>query len=49
MNVVMIGPHAFRPKATVRARALLIGHALVRQGHRVTILMPPYDNPEDSG
>jgi glycosyltransferase involved in cell wall biosynthesis len=49
MNVVMIGPHAFGPKATVRARALLIAQALVRQGHSVTILIPPYDNPEDSG
>lgn len=49
MNVAMIGPFAFTPKGTVRARALLIGRALVRQGHRVTILMPPYDNLADSG
>lgn len=49
LNVVMIGPHAFKPKATVSARALFIGRALVKRGHRVTILMPPYDNPDDSG
>ena len=49
MNVVMIGPFAFQPKGTVSARAFFIAHALVARGHRVTILMPPYDNPADSG
>jgi len=49
MNVVMIGPFAFKPKSTVSARALLIGQALVKRGHQVTILMPPYDNLDDSG
>lgn len=49
MTVVMVGPFAFRPKGTVRARAFLIARALVNLGHRVTILMPPYDNLSDSG
>lgn len=49
MKVVMIGPFAFRPKGTVSARAFFIAQALVRQGHQVTILMPPYDNLDDSG
>ncbi len=49
MNIVVIGPHAFRPKATVRARALHVAQTLVKCGHRVTILMPPYDNVADSG
>jgi len=49
MNIVMIGPFAFKPKSTVSARALLIAQALVRRGHQVTILMPPYDNLADSG
>jgi glycosyltransferase involved in cell wall biosynthesis len=49
LNVVMIGPFAFKPKGTVSARALLIARALVKRGHRVTILMPPYDNLTDSG
>lgn len=49
MNVVMIGPHAFKPKATVSIRAVFIAQALVKRGHRVTILMPPYDNLADSG
>ena len=49
MDIVMIGPHAYKPKATVRARALFIAQTLVQCGHRVTILVPPYDNVADSG
>jgi glycosyltransferase involved in cell wall biosynthesis len=49
MNVVMIGPFAFKPKGTVSARAFFVARALVACGHRVTILMPPYDNLDDSG
>ncbi len=49
MNIVFIAPFAFSPKATVSARMLPIATALRRRGHRVTILMPPYDNPADSG
>ena len=49
MNVVMIGPFAFKPKGTVSVRAFFIAQTLVRNGHAVTILMPPYDNLEDSG
>jgi glycosyltransferase involved in cell wall biosynthesis len=49
MNIVMIGPFAFKPKSTVSARALLIAQALVKRGHQVTILLPPYDNLDESG
>lgn len=49
LRIVMIGPFAFQPKGTVSARAFFIGRALVSCGHQVTILMPPYDNPADSG
>jgi len=49
MNIVMIGPFAFKPKGTVSARAFLMARALVQRGHQVTILMPPYDNLADSG
>jgi glycosyltransferase involved in cell wall biosynthesis len=45
----MIGPFAFRPKGTVSVRAFFMARALVQRGHRVTILMPPYDNLADSG
>jgi hypothetical protein len=49
MHVLMIGPFAWAPKGTVSSRAFLMGRALVRRGHKVTILMPPYDNPCHSG
>jgi glycosyltransferase involved in cell wall biosynthesis len=49
MRIVMIGPFAWAPKGTVSARAFFIGRALVERGHRVTILMPPYDNPSHAG
>jgi glycosyltransferase involved in cell wall biosynthesis len=49
MNIVMIGPFAFKPKATVSGRAYFMARALVKHGHQVTILMPPYDNLSDSG
>ncbi len=45
----MIGPFAFKPKGTVSARAFPMARALAEEGHRVTILMPPYDNLADSG
>ena len=49
LNIVMLGPFAWAPKGTVSVRAFFAGRALVERGHRVTILMPPYDNPADSG
>ncbi len=49
MNIVMIGPFAFKPKGTVSVRAFFIARALAKRGHRVTILMPPYDHLADSG
>jgi glycosyltransferase involved in cell wall biosynthesis len=49
MKIVMVGPFASRPKSTVSVRALPMARALVGRGHQVTILMPPYDNPADSG
>ena len=45
----MIGPFAFKPKGTVSVRAFFIARALVKRGHKVTILMAPYDNLADSG
>ncbi len=45
----MLGPFAWAPKATVSARAFFAGRALIERGHQVTILIPPYDNPADSG
>jgi glycosyltransferase involved in cell wall biosynthesis len=45
----MIGPFALSPKATVSARALPMAQALVRRGHRVTLLIAPYDNLSHAG
>jgi glycosyltransferase involved in cell wall biosynthesis len=49
LSIVMVGPFAFKPKGTVSVRAFFIARALAKRGHRVTILMPPYDNLADSG
>ena len=49
MNVILLGPFAFTPKGTVSARAFLAARALVKRGHSVTLIMPPYDNLADSG
>jgi glycosyltransferase involved in cell wall biosynthesis len=48
MHVVYLAPFAHAPKATVSARMLPMATALVRRGHCVTILIPPYDNPAES-
>ena len=49
MRIVLLAPFALAPKGTVRARALPIGQALAAAGHHVTLLVPPVDNPEQSG
>jgi glycosyltransferase involved in cell wall biosynthesis len=49
MNIVFIAPFGIRPKGTLIARMLPLADELQRLGHRVTIVAPPYTNPEDSG
>jgi glycosyltransferase involved in cell wall biosynthesis len=49
MNIVMIGPFGLRPKGTLSVRALPMAKALVRRGHSVTLLVPPWDHPSDAG
>lgn len=49
MNIVMLAPFAMSPKATVSTRMLPMASALARRGHGVTILIPPYDHPDDAG
>jgi glycosyltransferase involved in cell wall biosynthesis len=49
MKVVMVAPFARTPKATTRARVLPLARALAARGHSVTVLIPPYDNPTESG
>ena len=48
-HIVMLGPFALAPKATMSARALPLAEALVARGHRVTMILPPWDNPAQSG
>lgn len=45
----MLGPFGLHPKGTMRARALPAARALARRGHRVTLIMPPWQTPEDAG
>ncbi|MFZ5919153.1 MAG: glycosyltransferase family 4 protein [Chloroflexota bacterium] len=49
MRVVMIGPFGLRPKGTMSVRALPLAKALAERGHQVTLLLPPWGNPEHSG
>lgn len=49
MKIVFIAPFGIRPKGTVIARMIPLAAELQNLGHRVTIVAPPYTNPEDSG
>jgi len=45
----MVGPFAFQPRGTVPVRMLPIAQRLVGDGHQVFVVLPPYDNPKESG
>ncbi len=45
----MLGPFGLSPKSTMRMRALPLAEALVARGHRVTLILPPWDDPARSG
>lgn len=49
MNIVIVGPFAFKPKGTVSVRALQMAKALKARGHEIKIILPPYDNLDESG
>lgn len=49
MRIVMIGPFGLHPRGTMSVRALPLAQALVARGHSVTLLLPPWQNPEDAG
>jgi glycosyltransferase involved in cell wall biosynthesis len=49
MRIALVAPFGLRAKGTARARALPLGKALVRRGHEVSLFVPPYDSPQDSG
>jgi glycosyltransferase involved in cell wall biosynthesis len=45
----MVAPFGLVPKATTSTRILPLATALVARGHRVTVLIPPWDDPARSG
>ncbi len=45
----MLGPFGLRPRGTMSYRALPLAKALAARGHRVTLVLPPWQNPEDAG
>lgn len=49
MDIVFVGTFGLAPKSTMKARALPLAKALVRRGHNVTMVLPPWDNPQDAG
>lgn len=49
LRVAMIAPFAVHPKGTTRWRALPLARALAAAGHRVRVVIPPYDWPAHSG
>jgi len=49
MRIVMIGPFGLKPKRTMAVRALPMAKALAARGHTLTMLLPPWSNPEDGG
>ncbi len=49
MKIVFLAPFGIRPKGTLLARMLPLAIALQDIGHSVTIVAPPYTNPEDAG
>jgi glycosyltransferase involved in cell wall biosynthesis len=49
MKIVFLAPFGIRPKGTLIARMLPLADELQWLGHSVTIVAPPYTNPEDSG
>lgn len=49
MKIVFIGPFGLQPKGTMSVRALPLAKALVKQGHSVTVVIPPWDDRQRSG
>ncbi|HXF62391.1 MAG TPA: glycosyltransferase family 4 protein [Caldilineaceae bacterium] len=47
--IVYVAPFGLAHKTTVWARTLPLAEGLVARGHTATILVPPWDSPEDAG
>lgn len=48
MRIVFIGPFGFHPNKTMAVRALPLAKALVKAGHHVHLIMPPWQTPEEA-
>ncbi len=48
-RIVLLGGFGMQPKATMTFRALPLGRELAARGHDVTLIVPPWDHPEDAG
>lgn len=44
MRIAFVGPFGLEPKGSVKVRALPLARALVRRGHEVGLLIPPFHN-----
>jgi glycosyltransferase involved in cell wall biosynthesis len=49
LRIVFVAPFGLRQKTTVWARTLPIAQQLVAAGHVASIVIPPWDSPEDAG
>lgn len=49
MNLAYVAPFGFQPKNTTARRVMPMARAVAARGHRVRILVPPYDDPESFG
>ncbi len=48
-RIVFVAPFGMRQKTTVWARILPLARYLAARGYLVTLLIPPWDSPEDAG
>jgi glycosyltransferase involved in cell wall biosynthesis len=49
LRVTFVAPFGFASKTTVWARTLPMAQALAARGHRITLVVPPWDSPADAG
>ena len=48
MRITMVGPFGFHPNKTMRSRAFQLAKPLVRRGHEVMMIMPPWQTPGEA-
>jgi glycosyltransferase involved in cell wall biosynthesis len=48
LHIVFVAPFGLRQKTTVWARTLPLARELVATGQRATVIIPPWDSPEDA-